>query len=75
MEEPPVSVLQSVRMDYWQSVLLYQDKPKYGLILGPILTLPVVFMVASIMITPTVAESFVEAADRALGRWAATRPQ
>ncbi len=29
----------------------------------------------SIAITPTVAESFVEEANRALGRWAATRPQ
>jgi hypothetical protein len=153
-------------MDYWQGVPLYQDRPKYGLVLKIILVLPVVLIAAgiyywstgeatggiaflaqamviglafwfvfpreyrvyedhlrivlggpfsvkvgfqnvkavritsrsslsvnfitritrtyveiakkkgiSIVITPTVAESFVEEANRALVRWAATRSQ
>jgi len=46
-------VLQSVRMDYSQSVLLYQDKPKYGLIMKLILVIPVVLPAASIYLWST----------------------
>ena len=35
-------------MDYSTSVLLYQDKPKYGLILKIILIIPVTFLVGSL---------------------------
>ena len=48
MEEAPISVLQSVRMDYSHGVPLYQDKPKYGLVLKLILVLPVVLIAAGI---------------------------
>ena len=37
-------MLQSIRMDYSQSVLLYQDKPKYGLPMKLILTIPVALL-------------------------------
>jgi hypothetical protein len=36
------------RLDYSTSVLLYQDKPKYGLILKLILIIPVAFLVGSL---------------------------
>ena len=48
MEESPISVLESVRMDYSHGVPLYQDKPKYGLILKLILVLPVVLIAVGI---------------------------
>ena len=41
-------MLQSVRMDYSQSVLLYQDKPKYGLLLKLVLIIPVILVTSSI---------------------------
>jgi hypothetical protein len=41
-------VLQSIRMNYSQSVLLYQDKPKYGLLLKLVLIIPVVLLASSI---------------------------
>lgn len=41
-------MLQSVRMTYLQNVLLYQDKPEYGLLLKLILAIPVVLLGASI---------------------------
>ncbi|MGA8848818.1 MAG: PH domain-containing protein [Dehalococcoidia bacterium] len=46
-------MLQSVRMDYSQSVLLYQDKPKYGLILKLILIIPVILLASSIYLWST----------------------
>lgn len=46
-------MLQSVRMDYSQSVLLYQDKPKYGLIMKLILIIPVVLLALSIYLWST----------------------
>lgn len=48
MEMGPVGVLQSIRMDYSQSVLLYQDKPKYGLLLKLVLVIPVILLASSI---------------------------
>ena len=41
-------MLQSIRMNYSQSVLLYQDKPKYGLLLKLILIIPVILLASSI---------------------------
>ena len=41
-------MLQSVRMDYSQSVLLYQDKPKYGLLMKLILIIPVGLLASGI---------------------------
>ena len=41
-------MLQSMRMDYSQSILLYQDKPKYGLLMKLILILPAVLLGLSI---------------------------
>jgi hypothetical protein len=35
-------------MDYSQSVLLYQDKPKYGLLMKLILVMPVILLASSI---------------------------
>lgn len=46
-------MLQSIRMDYSQSVLLHQDKPKYGLLLKLILIIPVVFLASSIYLWST----------------------
>jgi hypothetical protein len=48
MEESPITVLESVRMDYPQGVLLYQDRPEYGLIMKAILALPAVLLAAGI---------------------------
>jgi hypothetical protein len=53
MEKGPVGVLQSVRMNYSQSVLLYQDKPKYGLFLKLILIIPVILLASSIYLWST----------------------
>jgi len=41
-------VLQSIRVNYSQSVLFYQDKPKYGLLLKLILITPVILLASSI---------------------------
>ena len=41
-------MLQSIRVNYSQSVLLYQDKPKYGLPLKLILIIPVILLASSI---------------------------
>ena len=41
-------MLQFIRMDYSKSILLYQDKPKYGLLLKLILIIPAAFLGASI---------------------------
>jgi len=46
-------MLQSIRMDYSQSVLLYQDKPKYGLLLKVILIIPVILVGSSIHLWST----------------------
>jgi hypothetical protein len=46
-------VLQSICMDYSQSVLLYQDKPKYGLFLKLILIIPVALLASSIYLWST----------------------
>ena len=43
-----VAVLQCVRMDYSQSVLLHQDKPEYGLLMKLILIIPVALLGSSI---------------------------
>jgi hypothetical protein len=40
-------------MDYSQSILLYQDKPKYGLIMKLILIVPVVLLASSIYLWST----------------------
>jgi hypothetical protein len=48
MEESPVIVLESVRMDYPQGVPLYQDRPEYGLVMRAILALPAVLLAAAI---------------------------
>ena len=48
MEREAVGVLQSVRMDYTQSILLYQDKPKYGLVMKLVLAIPVALLGSSI---------------------------
>jgi len=53
MEKGPVGVLQSIRVDYSQSVLLYQDKPKYGLFLKLILIIPVILLASSIYLWST----------------------
>jgi len=53
MERGPVGVLQSIRMDYSQSVLLYQDKPKYGLLLKLILIIPVILLASGIYLWST----------------------
>jgi len=49
----PVGVLQSIRMNYSQSVLLYQDKPKYGLLLKLILIIPMILLASSIYLWST----------------------
>ena len=41
-------MLQSIRVNYSQSVLFYQDKPKYGLLLKLILIIPVILLASSI---------------------------
>ena len=41
-------MLQSIHMDYSKSILLYQDRPKYGLLLKLILIIPMAFLGASI---------------------------
>ena len=46
-------MVQSVRMDYSQSVLLYQDKPKYGLIMKLILIIPVILLASGIYLWST----------------------
>jgi len=46
-------VLQSIRVNYSQSVLLYQDKPKYGLPLKLILIIPVILLASSIYLWST----------------------
>jgi len=48
MERGSVIVLQSVRMDYSQSLLLYQDKPKYGFLMKLILIIPAILLASSI---------------------------
>jgi hypothetical protein len=53
MERGPVGVLQSIRMNYSQSVLLYQDKPKYGLLLKLIPIIPVTLLASSIYLWST----------------------
>ena len=53
MERGPVGVLQSIRVNYSQSVLLYQDKPKYGLPLKLILIMPVILLASSIYLWST----------------------
>ena len=40
-------------MDYSQSILLYQDKPKYGLILKLILIIPVILLASCIYLWST----------------------
>jgi hypothetical protein len=51
-------VLQSIRVNYSQSVLLYQDKPKYGLPLKLILIIPVILVASSIYLWST-GDAFV----------------
>jgi hypothetical protein len=46
-------VLQSIRMDYSQSVLLYQDKPKYGLLMKLVLAIPAILVASSIYLWST----------------------
>jgi len=53
MEKELVGVLQSIRMDYSKSVLLYQDKPKYGLLLKLILIIPMILLASSIYLWST----------------------
>jgi len=53
MERVPVGVLQSIRMDYSQSVLLYRDKPEYGLLLKLVLIIPVILVGSSIYLWST----------------------
>lgn len=48
MENAPIGVLQSVRMDYLQGVPLYEDKPEHGLVLKLIMLLPAVLAAAGI---------------------------
>jgi hypothetical protein len=45
-------------MDYSQSVLLYQDKPKYGLLLKLVLIIPVILVTSSIYLWST-GDTFV----------------
>jgi hypothetical protein len=40
-------------MDYSQSVLLYQDKPKYGLIMKHVLVIPVILLASGIYLWST----------------------
>jgi hypothetical protein len=61
IEKGPVGVLQSIRMNYSQSVLLYQDKPKYGLLLKLILIIPVILLASSIYLWST-GDAFVSLA-------------
>jgi hypothetical protein len=61
MERGFVGVLQSIRMNYSQSVLLYQDKPKYGLLLKLILIIPVILLASSIYLWST-GDAFVSLA-------------
>jgi hypothetical protein len=51
-------VLQSIRMDYSQNVLLYQDKPKYGLLLKLVLIIPVILLASGIYLWST-GDTFV----------------
>jgi len=53
MEKGFVGVVQSIRMRYSQSVLLYQDKPKYGLLMKLILIIPVALLASSIYLWST----------------------
>ena len=53
MERESVGVLQSIRVNYSQSVLLYQDKPKYGLLLKLVLIIPVILLALSIYLWST----------------------
>jgi hypothetical protein len=46
-------VLQSIGMYYSQSVLLYQDKPKYGLLSKLILIIPVILLASGIYLWST----------------------
>ena len=46
-------MLQSIRMDYSQSLLLYQDKPKYGLLMKLILMMPAILLASSIYLWST----------------------
>jgi hypothetical protein len=48
-------------MNYSQSVLLYQDKPKYGLLLKLILIIPVILLASSIYLWST-GDAFVSLA-------------
>jgi len=61
IEKGPVGVLQSIRMNYSQSVLLYQDKPKYGLLLKLIRIIPVILLASSIYLWYT-GDAFVSLA-------------
>jgi hypothetical protein len=51
-------VLQSIRVDYSQSVLLYQDKPKYGLLLKVVLIVPGILLASSMYLWST-GDAFV----------------
>ena len=51
-------MLQSIRMDYSQSVLLYQDKPKYGLLMKLVLAIPAILVASSIYLWST-GDTFV----------------
>jgi hypothetical protein len=48
LQPPSPIMLQSVRMDYSQSVPLYQDRPRYGLVLRLILLLPVALAIPGV---------------------------
>ena len=58
LEKGSVGVLQSIRMNYSQSILLYQDKPKYGLLLKLVLIIPVILL-ASIIYLWYTGDTFV----------------
>lgn len=53
MGRGPVGVLQSIHMDYSQNILLYQDKPKYGIILKLILIIPVILLGSGVYLWST----------------------
>ena len=46
-------MLQFTRMDYSQSILLYQDKPKYGLLLKVVLIIPAALLALGIYLWST----------------------
>jgi Bacterial PH domain len=46
-------VLECVQMDYSQGILLYQDKPRYGLLLKIVLIVPVVLLGSGIYLWST----------------------